>query len=144
MEHILNFIWLMISVLLVIHWMRAVKPTSAMQVGKAAIALILLIVVLMPIISATDDLMSMAGLLEGEHAEHAEHVTRRGEMPLLDFHQGDAELNLTIFAFLFVDLLFLSALRSRFVSRFQTVRLLKGFAKTFGMRPPPVALFATA
>ncbi|HEY8998637.1 MAG TPA: hypothetical protein VIM60_12085 [Edaphobacter sp.] len=141
MELFLNFIWLLISVLLVVHWIRVVRPTSAMQVGKAAVALVLLIVVLLPVISATDDLMNMAGMLEGEHAEH---TVRRGEMPLLDIHQGAGMLNLAIFALLFIDLSFLSALRSRFVSRSQTVRVLKGFVKTFGMRPPPVASPATA
>lgn len=110
-----------------------------MQVGKAVVALVLLIVVLLPVISATDDLISMAGLLEGEHAEHAEHLVRRGEMPLLDFHQGASTFNLAIFALIFIDLSFLSALRSRLVSRPKTVRLLHGFAKTYGMRPPPVA-----
>lgn len=144
MELFLNFIWLLISVLLVIHWMRVVRPTSAMQVGKAIVALVLLIVVLLPVISATDDLINMAGLMEGEHSEHAEHTVRRGEMPLLDIHQGAGMLNLAIFALLFIDLSFLSALRSRFVSRSQAVRVLKGFVKTFGMRPPPVVTSATA
>jgi hypothetical protein len=59
-------------------------------------------------------------------------------MPLLDIDQVAGSLmSFTILALLLVDLSFLSALRSRVVSRYKTIRLLDGFVKTAGIRPPP-------
>lgn len=140
-ELFLNFIWLFVSVLLVVHWTRASKPESSRQIGKAVVALLLLIVVLLPVISATDDLIAMTGLLEGEHAEH---VVRRGEMPLLDVEQGGVTpISLTLFAVLFVDLAFLRTLMARVVLRSGALRLVDGFGSATGIRPPPaVALIA--
>ncbi|MDE1176272.1 MAG: hypothetical protein PW789_06635 [Edaphobacter sp.] len=144
MELFLNFLWLTLSIVLVVHWARVAKPTCASQVGKAAVAMILLIVVLLPVISATDDLAAMTGVLESEHAEH---IVRRGEMPLLDIQHDTAvpllPLLFTLFS-LFVDLAFLSALRSRVVSQSKAQRLMDGFRRAAGIRPPPVQLLVAA
>lgn len=136
MELFLNFIWMLVSLLLIVHWTRAAKTASARQVGKAAVALILLIVVLLPVISATDDLITVSGMFEGDHVEHS---VRRGDMPLLNLEQGaGSPIDLTTFAILFIDLAFFSVLLTRVVSRPKTIKLLDGFVRATGIRPPPV------
>jgi len=143
LEHFLNFVWMLVSVLLVVHWTRAAKAsTSVRQVALALIVLALLIVILMPVISATDDLTAMSSLLEPEHSEH---VTRRGEMPLLELAQGAVSpLEFACFALLLVDLSFLLLRRSSVFLRPIAVKKLSGFAKALIVRPPPTAALLTA
>jgi hypothetical protein len=55
MELILNFAWLVLAVLMFWLWMRPALPSSARQ-RTQVIALLMLIVILFPVISVTDDL----------------------------------------------------------------------------------------
>lgn len=139
MEFFLNFVWMLISIALVVHWTRVRWDRSASQTGRAAIAVILLIVVLLPVISVSDDLIAMSNLLE----EHPEQVVRRGEMPMLDaHHEGVSLFELAILAWFCIDLTFLYTLFSRIRSRSRVTMLLDGFVRATGVRPPPPGLFA--
>ena len=55
MELILNLAWLVLAVLMFWLWMRPALPSSASQ-RTQVIALLMLIVILFPVISVTDDL----------------------------------------------------------------------------------------
>jgi cytochrome bd-type quinol oxidase subunit 2 len=138
-ELFLNFIWVVVSLALFVLWTRTAKRTSARKIARAAVALLLLIVVLLPIISATDDMASMAGLLEGEHSEH---IVRRGEL-LLDLN-AVTPISLILFTILFVDLAFLRRLLTRVVLRSKTEKLMKNFVMVAGIRPPPAAFLVSA
>jgi hypothetical protein len=134
-ELFLNLVWFLMSLLLIVHWTRAAHTDRSRQTWKAAIALLLLVLLLLPVISVTDDLVALAGLSE---AEHTEHQVRRGEMPLLHIDVS-AALDIGAFAAqLFVGLAFLSALLSRVVPRPNAVKL-DGFGRVAGIRPPPSA-----
>jgi len=134
-EFFLNFVWMLISILLVVQWTRTGWEKSATQTGRTAIAVILLIVVLLPVISVTDDLIAMPNLLE----EHQEHIVRRGDLPLLleSDHGAISFFALSILAWFCIDLAFLFTLFSRIRSRSRVTRLLDGFVRATGSRPPP-------
>jgi len=136
-ELFLNVVWVVVSLLLFVHWTRTAKRTSAREIARAMVALLLVVVILLPIISATDDMVSMAGFLEGEHSEHSEHVIRRGEL-ILDLN-AVTPISLTLFAVLFVDLEFLRRLLTRIVSRSKAIKVSESFVSIIGIRPPPMA-----
>jgi hypothetical protein len=96
--------------------------------------------VLLPVISVTDDLIVMPNLLE----EHPEHTVRRGDLPLwLEFnHEAISLFALAILAWFCIDLAFLLTLFSRIRSRSRVTRLLDGFVRATGIRPPPNAVLA--
>ena len=126
---------MLISILLVVQWTRTGRETPASQTGRTAVAVILLIVVLLPVISVTDDLIVMPNLLE----EHPEHIVRRGDLPLwLESNHGAISFfALAILAWFCIDLAFLFTLFSRIRSRSRVTRLLDGFVQATGIRPPP-------
>ena len=134
MEFFLNLVWLLISLLLVVQWTRAAHPDRSRQTWKAAVALLLLVLLLLPVISVTDDLVAMAGLSE---AEHTEDLVRRGDMPLLhiDMSWATAMEIASFAAQLFVGVGLLIALLSRVVPRLNAVKL-DGFGRVAGIRPP--------
>ena len=139
MELFLNLVWFLISLLLIVHWTRAARLDCSRQTWKAAIALLLLVFLLLPVISVTDDLVAMASLSE---TEHAEHLVRRIDMPLLhiDISWATAIEMGAFAAQLFVGLGILGALLSRVVPRPNAVKL-DGFGRVAGIRPPPAAAF---
>jgi hypothetical protein len=139
-ELFLNLVWFLVSLLLVVHWTRAAHPDRTWRTGKAAVALLLLVLLLLPVISVTDDLVATTGPSE------TEHIVRRGEMPLLHIDQYlAAALAIGTFAAqLFVGLAFLGALLSRVVPRSNAITLLNGFGSAAGIRPPPSAALLAA
>jgi hypothetical protein len=137
-ELFLNLVWLFVSLLLIFGWGHAiVRGKCAREKWVSAVALVLLVVLLFPVISMTDDLVAMAAPDEGEHA------VRRAEATLL---QAACAYSVDVFAlaaFLFVGLASLAMspvrlrpLRSRFV-------LSSGCVRTTSIRPPPSYLLAT-
>jgi len=134
-EFFLNFVWMLVSILLVVQWTRTGTERPAGQTGRTAVAVILLIVVLLPVISVTDDLIAMPNIFE----EHPEHIVRRGDLPLwLEANQGAISFfALAILAWFCIDLAFLFTLFSRIRSRSRVTRLLDGFEQATGIRPPP-------
>jgi competence protein ComGC len=133
-ELFLNLLWCVFSLLLVVHWTRAASLRRNWKTGKAFVALLLLILLLLPVISVTDDLVTMTSPTEDEH------IVRRGEMPLLHLVQDQAAmLDLGVLAEIFIGLAFLSSLLSRIIPRRSAVTLLDGFGMACGIRPPPSA-----
>jgi hypothetical protein len=138
-ELFLNLLWLVFSLLLILHWTRAANPRRNWKTGKAFVALLLLVLLLLPVISVTDDLVAMASPSE------TEHIVRRGEIPLLHLVQDQAVmLDAGALAQIIIGLAFLSSLLSRIIPRRKAVTLLNGFGMARGIRPPPSAALLAA
>jgi accessory gene regulator protein AgrB len=137
-ELLFNILWLSVSLTLVFTWVRAVRHGHTKHTWSAFVALALLLVLLLPVISMTDDLVAMDGPSEYEH------VVRRSEMPLLHLtHDTAALLDTGLLAvLLFLGFAILFSRLSRFTMRFSTHILSDAFVRTTGVRPPPVALIA--
>lgn len=139
MEFLLNFLWLSLSLTLVFAWRRAARHGHTKHTWTTFVALALLLFLLFPVISMTDDLVAM------ENGTELEHVVRRSEMPLLHLaHDTTALLDsgsLTILLLIGFAILF--SRLSRFTLRVSPRRVTDGFARIHGVRPPPVA-FLTA
>jgi hypothetical protein len=65
MEVILNFAWALCSLGLVWFWTRNTEPSSISR-GKQALALAMVVLLLLPVISLSDDLMAMQGPAESD------------------------------------------------------------------------------
>lgn len=117
--------------------MRAAKHGHTKSTWTALIALGLLLVLLLPVISMTDDLVAM------ENPTEIEHV-RRSEMPLLHLaHDTAALLDSGVLAVLFlIGVAFLFSRLSRFSLRVCPRKLTDGFICITGVRPPPVAVLS--
>lgn len=140
MELFLNLVWCVLSLVLIVHWTRAAHPRLNLKSGRAIVALLLLVVLLLPVISLTDDLIAMT------HPAEAEHFARRGELTLLHLDQVPSmtlEPGLLL-AEIFIGLAFLGLLLSRVVPRRSAGRLLDGFGMTGGIRPPPSTALSAA
>ena len=75
MELFLNLVWLSVSLLLVITWIRSERRGRKKFEWSTVIALLLLLVLLFPVISMTDDLIAI------NVASEVEHTMRRYEAP---------------------------------------------------------------
>lgn len=138
MELLLNFLWLSLSLALVLIWIRAARHGHTKPTWSALVALALLLVLLLPVISMTDDLVAM------DNQTEVEHVVRRSEMPLLHLAHDTAALldaRMLVVSLLIGFALFFSRL-SRFTLRIPRRRLMDGFLRTRGVRPPPSAALA--
>lgn len=142
MELLLNFLWLIVSLALIFVWASAVWHGHTKNAGRAFIALSLLIVLLLPIISISDDIFA----LDDSSLEYEQHTVRRpNETPLLHLTHDIAipldTIFLTVLLFLGFALLF--ARLSRFTLRPSVLqKAMEGFVRAVGVRPPPTALFA--
>ena len=84
----------------------------------------------------------MTSLLEPDHPEH---VTRRGEMPLLELAQGSVwTLEFACFVLILIDLSLLRLRRESVFLRSIVAKKLAGFARARSVRPPPAAALLTA
>lgn len=107
------------------------------QSWSTFVALVLLLVLLFPVISMTDDLVAMAAPAEAEHLE------RRVALPL--FHLDQASYSLDLVAFAMLLFLGIALLRLRlwwFAPHSYPGTILAGFARTAAIRPPPAALLS--
>lgn len=132
MELLLNLVWLVTSVSLVAAWIWSIRKGYIEFEWATLIALILLIVILFPVISMTDDMVMMRAPAE------VEHMMRRSEAPLAPV----AMLGLLgALAALVLIAVSMTALRfySQICSRVFAAKLLDGFIRAFGVRPPPAA-----
>jgi hypothetical protein len=131
-ELILNLVWLVASIFLVAAWIWSIRKGYIEFEWATLIALILLIVILFPVISMTDDMVMMRAPAE------IEHIMRRSEAPLAPV----AMLGLLgVLAALVLIIVSMAAPRfySQIRSRVFAARLLDGFIRAFGVRPPPAA-----
>jgi hypothetical protein len=137
-ELLLNSLWLSVSVALVLFWVRATFRGETEVNWTAVVAIVLLMALLLPIISITDDLIA------SDSPTESEHVVRRGEMPLLHLTPDAATLPemALLTALLFLGYAVLLARLSRFTLRFSPRVPMEGFARIAGVRPPPAAMLA--
>jgi hypothetical protein len=137
-ELLLNLLWFSVSLLLVCLWTRAVRLGRTPITWSAIVAFALLLLLLLPVISMTDDLVAMAAPLEDEHP------VRRGEMPVLHLdHISQAPLDaVALSALLLLGIAFLATRLSRLVPPSYSRTLLAGFARASSVRPPPAAMLA--
>jgi predicted ferric reductase len=134
-ELLLNLVWMAVSLFLIGGWIWSIRKGYIEFEWAALVALVLLIVILFPAISMTDDLMAMNMPIEVEHA------MRRSEAPLAPV----AVLGLLgILAAMVLVLLNMAAPRlfSRIRPRVFAATLLAGFIRAFGVRPPPAFAFS--
>jgi hypothetical protein len=137
-ELFLNLLWFSVSVSVVVLWTRAIRLGHTRINWSTLAALALLLLLLLPVISMTDDLVAMAAPLEDEHP------VRRGEMPLLHLDQIPAASfdAIAIAALLLFGLAFLATRLSRLIPVSYPETQRAGFARAGAVRPPPSALLA--
>ena len=133
MELLPNLIWVAVSMLLGIWWIRAVKTGHARNGWIAAVTVCLLLLLLLPVISMTDDLVAMSSPSE------MEHEVRRVEMSLAHSVAVDPFAMVEFAALLFAVMAWLSAQMVRLQPSPLFVRLQSNFLRTAGVRPPPLA-----
>ena len=135
-ELFLNLAWVAISVLLVAGWTWSIRKGHTQFQWTTLIALVLLLVLLFPAISMTDDRVAMSTPAE------LDHMMRCSEAPL-----GQVALLGLFGLFATILLVVMNMAAPRFYCRVRTrvfaETLLAGFIRAFGVRPPPaVGLFA--
>jgi hypothetical protein len=121
------------SIFLIAGWIWSIRKGHIEFEWTAVIALALLIVVLFPAISMTDDLMAMNVPAE------AEHMMRRSEAPLAP---APVLGLLSIFAAIALVVLKMTAPRlyCRMSAGVFAAKLLNGLIRAVGVRPPPATL----
>jgi hypothetical protein len=135
-ELFLNLAWAALSILLVGGWIWSIRKGHTEFHWTTCVALALLLVLLFPAISMTDDRVAMSTPVE------LEHMMRSSEAPL-----GQVAV-LGLFSLLgAIVLVVLNMASPMFYSRIRTrvfaETLLAEFIRAVGVRPPPVAgLFA--
>ena len=132
MELILNLVWLVASIFLVTAWIWSIREGYIEFEWSTLIALILLIVILFPVISMTDDMVMMRAPAE------IEHIMRRSEAPLAPVAMLGLLGVLAALVLIAVSMA-VTQLYSQIRSRVFAARLLDGFIRAFGVRPPPTA-----
>jgi hypothetical protein len=137
-ELFLNLLWFSVSLLLIVLWTREVRQGHTRLAWSTFVALALLLVLLFPVISMTDDLVTMAAPFEDDHS------VRRGTIALLHPDQVAATSVDTVAfaALLLLGVAFLATRLSRLVPSSYSKTQLTGFSRSLAVRPPPQALFA--
>lgn len=135
-ELFLNLAWVAISIFLIAGWVWAIRKGHTEFQWTTMVALALLLVLLFPAISMTDDRVAMTTPVK------MEHVMASSEAPL-----GQAIIPglFGLLAAVMLVILNMAALSlySRVRTRVFAEMLLAGFIRAFGVRPPPAAaLFA--
>ena len=86
MEFLFNLVWVLLSVALVFRWLRAEVHDGSFRSNwkLRAIALVLIIFVLLPAVSLTDDLQANARIAESEHIARRLELLVSGELQSLE------------------------------------------------------------
>ncbi|WP_348267664.1 hypothetical protein P8936_00115 [Edaphobacter paludis] len=134
MELFLNLAWAALSILLIGGWVWSIRKGHTEFQWTTLVALALLLVLLFPAISMTDDRVAMSTPAE------LEHMMRASEAPL-----GPVAV-LGLFGLLAaVVLVVLDMTAPRFYSPMRTPlfaeKLLAGFIRAIGVRPPPALAY---
>ncbi len=136
MELFFNLVWLSVSLLLVVRWIGSVRHSRAKIKGSAVIALVLLLVLLFPVISITDDLVAINTSGEMD-------TMRRYEAPLSEIASLYVLDAVALFAMVMVGIASSGKCFTRIRPHAFAAKLLAGFVRASGVRPPPVtAAFA--
>jgi hypothetical protein len=135
-ELFLNLAWATLSILLMVGWVWSIRKGYAEFRWTTLVALVLLLVLLFPAISMTDDRVAMSTPIE------MEHMMRSSEAPLGQV----AILGLfSLFAVIVLVILNMASpqLYCRIRPRVFAATLLAHLIRAVGVRPPPTArLFA--
>jgi hypothetical protein len=131
-ELFLNIIWFATSLLLVTWWIRLARRERTRDEVSAMIALALLLVLLFPVISMTDDLVAI------NNSAEAEHMMRRYEAPLSQIVFCGLENAVAVFLMAMVIIASSGMCFTRVRPQAFAAKLLAGFVRASGVRPPPV------
>ena len=137
MELLLNIVWLSVSCVLIILCVRSIGRGHTKLSWNTAVALFVLLVLLFPVISMTDDLQAITAPAEVEHL-----MRRHLDAPLLPMGamlDTVALLSLLILGFALPKICSVRVRTHKYGSA-----LLAGFVRAFGVRPPPVAVLLMA
>ena len=132
MELFLNLAWAALSIFLVVGWVWAIRKGHTEFRWTTLVALALLLVLLFPAISMTDDRVAMSTPVELEHMMRASEA-HHGQIAVLGLFSLLCAIVLVLLNM--AAPLFYSRLRPRVFA----ARLLAGFIRACGVRPPPVA-----
>ncbi|HEV2708826.1 MAG TPA: hypothetical protein VGU67_01325 [Edaphobacter sp.] len=136
MELFLNLAWAILSILLLGGWIWSIRKGHTEFEWTTCVALVLLLVLLFPAISMTDDRVAMSTPVELEHMMRASE-TPHGQVAILGLFGLLAAFVLVILNM--ASPLFYSRMRPRVFAE----TLLAGLIRAVGVRPPPVSgLFA--
>lgn len=136
MELFLNLAWATLCILLVGGWIWSIRKGHTEFRWTTCIALALLLVLLFPAISMTDDRVAMSTPVEIEHMMRASEAPL-GQVAVVGLFGLLAAIVLVILSV--ASPLFYSRIRTRLFAEM----LLAGFIRAVGVRPPPVSgLFA--
>ena len=137
MEIFLNLVWLSVSLLLAITWMRSERRGREKFEWSTVIALLLLLVLLFPVISMTDDLIAI------NIASEVEHTMRRYEAPPSQTASIALLDAIVLMSMVMIGIASSGTRFTRVRPRAFAAKLLAGFVRASGVRPPPaVAPFA--
>lgn len=131
-ELFLNLAWAALSIFLVTGWVWAIHKGHTEFAWTTLVALLLLLVLLFPAISMTDDRMAMSTPVELEHMMRASEA-HHGQIAILGLFSLLGAIFLVLLKMAVP--LFYFRLRTRDFAE----KLLAGFIRAFGVRPPPVA-----
>lgn len=132
MELFLNLAWAALSIFLVAGWVWSIRKGHTEFQWTTLVALMLLLVLLFPAISMTDDRVAMSTPTELDHMMRASE-TPHGQINVLGLF--------SLLAAVFLVLLKMAAplFYARLCPRIFAEKLLAGFIRAFGVRPPPLA-----
>ena len=135
-ELFLNVVWLSVSILLVILCARSIRHGNTKLSWSAGVALCLLLVLLFPVISMTDDLQALTAPAEVEHMMRRQHDAPSLHISLLDA--------VALLSLILIGIALPTICSIRVGTRGYVTALLAGSVRAFGVRPPPVAALLTA
>ena len=131
MELFLNLVWLSVSLLLAITWMRSERRTRKKFEWSTVIALLLLLMLLFPVISITDDLVAI------NMASEIEHTMRRYEAPPSQMTSIAILDAMMLMAMVMIGIALYGTRFTRVRPSAFAAKLLAGFVRASGVRPPP-------
>ena len=137
MEMVLNLVWFSLSVFLVTGCIRSMRKKGSVLFLTTMVAVTLLVVLLLPAISMTDDLMSMklpAELRDDMH-RHEMSPLHPGQLTAVSWLAAVSSVALALLA-----LIFLGSLSARILPLTFASRLLARYARSRGIRGPSIWL----
>jgi hypothetical protein len=137
MELILNLAWLVLSTVLVLGYAAFARSALRSRRWTVVVALVVLILVLLPAISMTDDIAAINNPAE------TDHMFRRHEAPL-PVHTDVAGVAIVPLLLAIFAISIARAPGERFEVRSLTAVLRDGAMRALGVRPPPFLILAAS